>query len=190
MPFSLLQKFFLVCSEQEKARRWQEIRIRQHRLMSDVETLQPANIEHIMKSGFTMNDIKALNRNYSEDAAEADEQLNRSGYNGPARPPRKGSLSRATAAYDPPTLQLNGTGLQRSSSALDMGRYQSEQSRVVVVGGGEIDRKKRGRSPFRLFGKKRDQSKEKVKAAHDELEKRHPMSKCTIDQTNWLYNSV
>lgn len=142
--------------------------------MSDVETLQPANIEHIMKSGFTMNDIKALHRNYSEDAAEADEQMNRNGINSPSRPPRKGSLSRINTAYDPPTLQVNGNGLQRSSSALDMGRYQSEQTRV------EVDRKKRGRSPFRLFGKKRDQSKEKVKAAQDELEKRHPMSKCYV----------
>lgn len=153
--------------------------MRQNRLMSDVETLQPANIEHIMKSGFTMSDIKALNRNYSEDAAEADELMGRNG--GPMRPPRKGSLSRnGLTAYDPPTLQVNGSGMQRSSSALDMGRYQ-EQSRGRS---GEVDRgnKKRGRSPFRLFGKKRDQSKDKVKNEMDDFDKRHPMSKCHVTQ--------
>lgn len=50
--------FFL--SEQEKQRRWQEIRIRQHRLLSQSEHATPAHIEQIMKSGFSMSDIKGL----------------------------------------------------------------------------------------------------------------------------------
>ena len=45
-------------SETEKVRRWQEIKIRQHRLLAEVDQSQPAHIEQIMKSGFTMSDIK------------------------------------------------------------------------------------------------------------------------------------
>ena len=45
-------------SEAEKVRRWQEIKIRQHRLLAEVDQSQPAHIEQIMKSGFTMSDIK------------------------------------------------------------------------------------------------------------------------------------
>lgn len=116
-----------------------------------------------------MNDIKGLHHNYSEDNAEADGPM-RNGMNGPPRPPRKGSLSRPGPAFDPPTLQVNGAGLQRSNSALDMSR-QSRQDKQ------DDDKGKRGRSPFRFFGKKRDQSKEKVKA-QDEVDKRRPMSRC------------
>lgn len=47
-------------SEQEKQRRWQEIRIRQHRLLSQSEHATPAHIEQIMKSGFSMSDIKGF----------------------------------------------------------------------------------------------------------------------------------
>jgi hypothetical protein len=39
-------------------RRWQEIKIRQHRLLAEADQTQPAHIEQIMKSGFTMSDIK------------------------------------------------------------------------------------------------------------------------------------
>jgi hypothetical protein len=49
-----------VCSEEEKMRRWQEIKIRQHRLLAEADQTHPAHIEQIMKSGFTMNDIKGL----------------------------------------------------------------------------------------------------------------------------------
>lgn len=121
-----------------------------------------SNMDHIMKSGFTMNDIKNLHRNYDE--AEADEHLGRNGVNGPNRPPRKGSLSRPGQAFDPPTLAVNGSGMQRSNSAIDM-----------QAGGEHDDKRKRGRSPFRLFGKKRDQSKDKVKAQQEDAQRR-PMS--------------
>jgi hypothetical protein len=47
-----------VHSEGEKVRRWQEIKIRQHRLLAEADQTQPAHIEQIMKSGFTMSDIK------------------------------------------------------------------------------------------------------------------------------------
>jgi ryanodine receptor 2 len=56
--------------------------------------------------------------------------------------------------------------MQRSTSNLDMNGYNEIDDKD--------DKKKRGRSPFRLFGKKRDQSKEKIKGKHemDVMEKR------------------
>lgn len=59
-----------------------------------------------MRSGFSMSDIKGLHRNYSEDAVESDEVMkqqqvtNKSVRSLPARPPRKGSLSRNVNGYD------------------------------------------------------------------------------------------
>lgn len=47
-------------SEAEKIRRWQEIRIRQHRLLAESDQTTPAHIEQIMKSGFSMSDIKGM----------------------------------------------------------------------------------------------------------------------------------
>uniref|UniRef100_A0A182UXB4 Ryanodine receptor 3, brain n=1 Tax=Anopheles merus TaxID=30066 RepID=A0A182UXB4_ANOME len=132
-------------TEQEKMRRWEEIRIRQHRLMTEVDHSAPAHFDHIMRSGFTMNDIKDLHRNYSEDAAEADEMMR----NGPRRPSRhqgRGGLS-------PPGIEING----EATSDGELNAYSDNE-----LEGGD-DRKKRGRSPFRLFGKKRDQSKDKLK---------------------------
>lgn len=136
-------------SEKEKTRRWEEIRLRQHRLMAEIEHTTPAHIDHIMKSGFTINDIKGLNRNY-EEAGESDEVLR------PNRPPRRTSITRTNGTYGD-TLEVNGR-MQRSTSNLDMNNYENDE---------RDDKKKRGRSPFRLFGKKRDQSKEKIKGKAD-----------------------
>lgn len=106
-----------------------------------------------------MNDIKGLQRNYPEDAVESDEVLR------PPRPPRKGSLSgRPTGMFDAPTLEINGQ-MQRSTSELDMNQYSEGEM-------DKDDKKKRGRSPFRLFGKKRDQSKDKLKTKHEMDDKR------------------
>lgn len=138
-------------SEQEKRRRWGEIKVRQHRLMSEMVEAQataPAHIDHIMKSGFTMNDIKGLHRNYTEDA-EGDDQMMRMN---PPRPPRRGSLTQN--GYD--SMDMN-VKMPRSTSALNMERYQSEERTLE----GE---KKRGRSPFSFFKKSRDHSKDKLKS--------------------------
>lgn len=150
-------------SEQEKRRRWEEIKIRQHRLMSEMSEAQsaaPAHIDHIMKSGFTMNDIKGLHRNYGDDAAEADEQMSRAS---PTRPPRRGSLTQN--GYG--SMDMNQK-MQRSTSALNMEpRYQSEDGILD-----EKEEKKRGRSPFRFFKKSRDQSKDKLKSKSKSPESR------------------
>lgn len=149
------KNFYQQFSEQEKMHRWEEIRLRQHRILAEVENATPAHYEHIMRSGFTMNDIKGLHRNYGEDGVESDEVLR------PRRPSRKGSLTpRTNGMYDTPTLEINGK-MQRSTSELDMGQY-SEGEMVNVD-----DKKKRARSPFRLFGKKRDQSKDKLKGKNE-----------------------
>lgn len=137
-------------TEQDKQRRWEEIKLRQHRLAAEVEAQQsqPTHIDHIMKSGFTMNDIKGLQR-YGEEVAEADEhmglQMN------PMRPMRKGSVTRTSPSYD------MMSSMARSSSALDIDTYQ--------IDGEEKGEKKRGRSPFKFFSKKgRSTSKDKHKS--------------------------
>lgn len=123
-------------------RRWQEIKIRQRRLLAEAEQTTPAHIEQIMKSGFSMSDIKTLHRDYSEDAVEADEMMMTkptTGRKQPSRPPRKGSLSR----YDDNIM--NGTlgvgGKNRSTSELDLNKLNGDPK----------DKKTRGRSPFRYL---------------------------------------
>lgn len=49
---------YCCCSEGEKVRRWQEIKIRQHRLLAEADQTTPAHIDQIIKSGFSMSDIK------------------------------------------------------------------------------------------------------------------------------------
>nr|CAD7437731.1 unnamed protein product [Timema bartmani] len=154
--------------EGEKIRRWQEIKIRQHRLLAEADQTTPAHIEQIMRSGFSMSDIKGLQRGYSDDAAEADEMM----MNGPSpdsppsklkhkpsRPPRKGSLSRNTT-FD---LQINGPlqqgKMHRSTSELDLNAYDGMTNNIDS----KDDKKKRGRSPFRFFSRKRDASSDRLK---------------------------
>ncbi|XP_063919785.1 ryanodine receptor isoform X1 [Zophobas morio] len=144
-------------SEDEKMRRWQEIKIRQHRLKAEAESQStPAHIEQMMmKSGFSMSDIKGLHRNYSEDAVESDEVMKhhtKSTKSMPARPPRKGSLSRNINGFEDNLLSINtGRGVNRSNSELDLNRYHdmapNNQEKLD-------DKKKRGRSPFRFFSRK------------------------------------
>lgn len=117
--------------------------------MVESHSTAPAHIDHIMKSGFTMNDIKGLHRNFAEDVAETDEQrLN------PQRPPRRGSLTQN--GYGSMDMNIK---MQRSASALNMERYQSEERTLD-----DKVEKKRGRSPFRFFKRHRDQSKDKMKS--------------------------
>lgn len=148
--------------------------MRQHRILAEAEhNTTPAHIDHIMRSGFTLNDIKGLNRNYNEDAVEADENLRSN--QGPNRPPRKGSISRPYG-YENPRLEINGR-MQRSTSELRMADYNDCDEKMD-------DKKKRGRSPFRLFGKKRDQSKEKIKKQEAEAADRRMNQGRNVIQSN------
>lgn len=136
-------------------RRWEEIKLRQNRLAAEVEAqatqATPVHMDHIMKGGFTMSDLKGLNRNFNEEAVEADEQMLRLN---PSRPSRKGSLSRGSPTFDAFDM---GSKMQRSTSALDIDGYQMD-------GMEDKSDKKRGRSPFKFFKKNRDQSKDKHKS--------------------------
>lgn len=148
LPVTCMGEFI---SEAEKARRWEEIKMRQYRLMREAQEIAQqqtsAHMDHMLKSGFSMNDIKGLNRNY-DDTAEADENMTRS----PARPPRRASMTRNITFESDLGVSEE---LQRSTSALDMNGIED--------GGAMDDKKKRGRSPFKFFSKKtRDQSKDKL----------------------------
>nr|CAI5848298.1 unnamed protein product [Callosobruchus analis] len=159
-------------AEEEKMRRWNEIKIRQHRLRAEAAEGgmggggPPAHIENIMKSGFSMSDIKGLHRNYSEDAVEADEaarqqqlqqqqqqqlQPSKSIRRLPSRPPRKGSLTRTQNGQALGVSGGMGRGVHRSTSELDMNRYHDISPTNQDKGD---DKKKRGRSPFKFFSKK------------------------------------
>lgn len=72
--------------------------MRQHKLRTEAEQqITPAHIEQIMKSGFSISDLKGLHRNY-EEAVESDEVMKSGNTNksikSPSRPPRKMSLTR------------------------------------------------------------------------------------------------
>lgn len=122
-------------SEAEKARRWDEIKHRQYRLMLEQQRqeqeITPAHYESMMKGGFSMGDIKGLDREqYHEDMMQS-----------PQRPPRMPSVSRNITFEDT---------MDEGMDHLDIGEDATD------------DKKKRGRSPFKFFSKKgRDQSKER-----------------------------
>uniref|UniRef100_A0A6P4FG47 Ryanodine receptor isoform X12 n=1 Tax=Drosophila rhopaloa TaxID=1041015 RepID=A0A6P4FG47_DRORH len=167
LPVTCMGEFI---SEQEKARRWDEIKNRQYRLMREAEAAaqmqvqtQAAHMDHMLKGGFNMNDIKGLTRNFDENAdAEADHMMR-----GPHRPPRKGSLTRNITFETDMSAALDE--MQRSTSVLDMNGLGDELD----------DKKKRGRSPFKFFSKKsRDQSREKMGArtADTSLERRNTVA--------------
>ncbi|KAG8232313.1 hypothetical protein J437_LFUL009412 [Ladona fulva] len=154
--------------ESEKMRRWQEIKIRQHRLLSETEQVAPAHIEQIMKSGFTMSDIKGLHRGYSEDGVEADEVISDVKQKQPPRPPRKGSLSKTQSFETSEAMQnmVNGhpepRKMHRATSDLDLNLMDGQMNSIDAS---KDDKKKRGRSPFRFFSRKRDVSGDRAKKA-------------------------
>ncbi|XP_064536233.1 ryanodine receptor isoform X10 [Drosophila montana] len=168
LPVTCMSDFI---SEQEKARRWEEIKIRQYRLMREaqeaaaqMQTQQTvAHMDHMLKGGFNMNDIKGLTRNFDDHTEAEAEHMMRV----PSRPSRKGSLTRNITFESDMTAALDE--MQRSSSVLD----------INGLGDDLDDKKKRGRSPFKFFSKKsRDQSREKngARTADASLERRNTVA--------------
>ncbi|KRF79239.1 uncharacterized protein Dvir_GJ21297, isoform M [Drosophila virilis] len=167
LPVTCMSDFI---SEQEKARRWEEIKIRQYRLMREaqeaaaqMQTQTVAHMDHMLKGGFNMNDIKGLTRNFDDHAEAEAEHMMRV----PSRPSRKGSLTRNITFESDMTAALDE--MQRSSSVLD----------INGLGDDLDDKKKRGRSPFKFFSKKsRDQSREKngARTADASLERRNTVA--------------
>ncbi|KAJ8665342.1 hypothetical protein QAD02_007004, partial [Eretmocerus hayati] len=141
-------------SEGDKVRRWQDIKMRQNRLYQDHQAEQvhhaqqtSAHIEQIMRSGFSMSDIKGmtdLQRTYADDGAD-DEMMRESPLpmqrGKPLRPPRRGSISGSQNLLS--DGEANGFG--------DMN------------GDAKDDKKKRGRSPFRFFSRKEKKTDAKAK---------------------------
>lgn len=169
LPVTCMGEFI---SEQEKARRWEEIKIRQYRLMREAQeaaalqqqTQSQAHMDHMLKGGFNMNDIKGLTRNFDDHTEPEAEHMMRGG---PSRPPRKGSLTRNITFETDMTAALDE--MQRSTSVLDMNGLGDDLD----------DKKKRGRSPFKFFSKKsRDQSREKsgARTADTSLERRNTVA--------------
>ncbi|XP_023317849.1 ryanodine receptor isoform X1 [Trichogramma pretiosum] len=125
-------------SEYEKAQRWQEIKSRQQRLYQDqLEAAaahpgspsaqqQSANIEQILRSGFSMSDIKGMTDSMDVDEVmrESPLPMKRGKQQQPPRPPRRGSMSGSKNLID---SDGEGDGTD----------------------GKDADKKKRGRSPFR-----------------------------------------
>ncbi|GBP39010.1 Ryanodine receptor [Eumeta japonica] len=144
--------------EAEKARRWVEIKERQQQLMKEAaETQMPAHIDQIMRSGFTMNDIKGLHRDYPDENQEemqGSPKIKRQ----PSRPPRKGSMSRGVT-IQPYALQPGqANSMHRTTSEAEMSRYE-----LGVQSLPDEKKDKRGRSPFKFF-KKRGESGDRNKS--------------------------
>ncbi|XP_041448917.1 ryanodine receptor isoform X10 [Drosophila obscura] len=167
LPVTCMGEFI---SEQEKSRRWEEIKIRQYRLMREAQEAaaqlqnaqSAAHMDHMLKGGFNMNDIKGLTRNFDDHTEAEAEHMMR-----PPRTPRKGSLTRNITFESDMSAALDE--MQRSTSVLDMNGLGEEVD----------DKKKRGRSPFKFFSKKsRDQSREKMgsRALDTSLERRNTVA--------------
>ncbi|XP_050357853.1 ryanodine receptor isoform X1 [Nymphalis io] len=182
--------------ESEKARRWVEIKERQQILMKEAtEAQMPAHIDQIMRSGFTMNDIKGLH--YDENQEEMPTSKSKKQ---PPRPPRKGSIPRGVTIQQNYSLQPGTVnGMQRSTSEAEMSKYELGVQSVVE------DKKadKRGRSPFKFFRSKRGESGERSKSRKSktpdpfsdtevspERGMRRPNPQIRISQANQRYNNT
>ncbi|XP_026324427.1 ryanodine receptor [Hyposmocoma kahamanoa] len=143
--------------EQEKARRWVEIKERQAILMKEaVEAQMPAHIDQIMRSGFTISDIKGLHYEENQEDVATTSKLKRQ----PSRPPRKGSMTRGVTIqnYNLQPGQVNG--MHRSTSEAEMAKYESGAQSVTS----DDKKEKRGRSPFKFFKSRRGESGDRSKS--------------------------
>ncbi|KAH7933995.1 hypothetical protein HPB49_020195 [Dermacentor silvarum] len=63
--------------EQEKEHRWEEVRRRQRRAQAEKSSVRhPANLEHhMLRSGFSMSDVKDLQRGYSDEGGDTEEPM-------------------------------------------------------------------------------------------------------------------
>ncbi|XP_071036526.1 ryanodine receptor [Parasteatoda tepidariorum] len=126
-----------------KARNWEEIRRRQRGQFGDRSIRHPANLEHhMLESGFSLSDVKDLERGYAEDAA---------GDRG--RTGKRHSMDLAMNLAVP--LGPTDPSKLRSASTENIHKKELESGTESDAAGMEPDRpKRRGRSPFRFFKKK------------------------------------
>ncbi|XP_026743410.1 LOW QUALITY PROTEIN: ryanodine receptor [Trichoplusia ni] len=170
--------------EAEKARRWIEIKDRQQILMKEaVEAQMPAHIDQIMRSGFTMNDIKGLHYENGQEEVPTSKVKRQ-----PSRPPRKGSIPRG---------QING--MHRSTSEAEMAKYDLGAQSLTP----DDKKDKRGRSPFKFFRSKRGESSDRAKSRKSktpdpfsdtevspERGPRRPNPQIKVSQPNQRYNGM
>nr|AWV67093.1 ryanodine receptor [Mythimna separata] len=144
--------------EAEKARRWIEIKDRQQILMKEaVEAQMPAHIDQIMRSGFTMNDIKGLHYEDNQEEMPSTSKVKRQ----PSRPPRKGSMTRGVSIQNYNNLQPGQVnGMNRSTSEAEMSKYELGGAQSLTP---DDKKDKRGRSPFKFFRSKRGESNDRAK---------------------------
>ncbi|KOB76511.1 Ryanodine receptor 44F, partial [Operophtera brumata] len=139
----------------DKARRWVEIKQRQQMLMKEAtEAQMPAHIDQIMRSGFTMNDIKGLHYDENQEEMPPSSKMKRL----PSRPPRKTSIPRGGQHYNLLPGQTNG--MHRSTSEAEMAKYELGTQSLVP----DDKKDKRGRSPFKFFRSKRGESGDRGKS--------------------------
>ncbi|CAN7995814.1 unnamed protein product [Ixodes hexagonus] len=164
--------------EIEKEQRWEEIRRRQRRAQAEKKSIRhPANLEHhMLRSGFSMSDVKDLQRGYSEDAAEGDELLHVE--HRPPTPQQRrrsmhvGTLTKTQSFDAATTLQVpdgsrdpNRLRAASSEEALSrIGQQTKGQRSKATTPEPEGKAKRRGKSPFRFFRSKKDEEKEKEPA--------------------------
>ncbi|GFY48292.1 ryanodine receptor [Trichonephila inaurata madagascariensis] len=103
-----------------------------------------ANLEqHMLKSGFSLSDVKDLQRGYSEDAAEDAPRM---------AMPKRHSMDMAMSLAVP---EGGDPSKVRATSSEDLHKKAMDSGAESDVTGMEPDRpKRRGRSPFRFFKKK------------------------------------
>ncbi|XP_050722291.1 ryanodine receptor-like isoform X2 [Eriocheir sinensis] len=121
--------------EEEKAQKWLEVRKRQHTLKHGEVQPSIAFQSSLVDTGFSLSDIKELHYS-NEEGVEADEGIARKA--APAEKPVTDAAGKLTTEQ---------TGVTEDTATTDA-----------------ADRKKRGKSPFRFFSKKRDASNERARS--------------------------
>nr|XP_049707601.1 ryanodine receptor isoform X15 [Helicoverpa armigera] len=182
--------------EAEKARRWVEIKDRQQILMKEaVEAQMPAHIDQIMRSGFTMNDIKGLHYEDNQEELPSSKMKRL-----PSRPPRKGSVTRGVTIQTYSNLQPGQVnGMHRSTSEAEMAKYDLGSQGLAP----DDKKDKRGRSPFKFFRSKRGESSDRAKSRKSktpdpfsdtevspERGARRPNPQIKVSQANQRYNGM
>ncbi|XP_050555809.1 ryanodine receptor isoform X22 [Spodoptera frugiperda] len=182
--------------EAEKARRWVEIKERQQILMKEaVEAQMPAHIDQIMRSGFTMNDIKGLHYEDNQEEVPSSKVKRQ-----PSRPPRKGSMTRGVSVQNYNNLQPGQVnGMHRSTSEAEMAKYELGAQNLSP----DDKKDKRGRSPFKFFRSKRGESSDRAKSRKSktpdpfsdtevspERGPRRPNPQIKVSQANQRYNGM
>ncbi|XP_055934795.1 ryanodine receptor-like isoform X1 [Argiope bruennichi] len=157
-----------------KAQNWEEIRRRQRGMQGGrMGSRHPANLEHhMLKSGFSLSDVKDLQRGYSEDAAEEP----------PPRMtmPKRHSMDMAMSL----TVPDGDPSKMRATSSEDLHKKAIDSGAESDVTGMEPDRpKRRGRSPFRFFKKKDEKTSPQDQYPDQHLRKDVPGTTLTVAPT-------